>query len=240
MSGHSHWATIKRKKAVTDAARARMVGKLIRAVMVAAREGDDPQTNPKLRQAIEKAKEVNIPRETIERAVKRGVGGEGEAGLEELLIDAYGPGGVPLLIEAITDNRNRTLSEIRSLLQVHGGKAGGEGTTRWLFRPVVIATLTVTGNQDETTLALMDSGADEIDDSGERIQLLIKPEKLSEVLEYLKRMAAVSGYELQYVRIPTQLIPLNDTLRRELRALCESLEEHSDVQGVYVAASFSP
>ncbi len=133
MSGHSHYKSIKYQKAIADVKRGRVFSKLAKEISIAAREGGDPTTNPKLRVAIEKARSVNLPNENIERAIKRGTGELAGEKLEEVLFEAYGPGGIAIIIEGITDNKNRTLGEIKQILNQNGGKLVGEGAVKWMF-----------------------------------------------------------------------------------------------------------
>jgi len=133
MSGHSKWSKVKHQKAITDARKGRIFSKMAKMIAIAARKGGDPEMNPGLREAIEKARSVNMPKENIERAIKRGTGETKEGQLEEVIYEAYGPSGTPLLIEVITDNKNRTLSEIKHILNIHDGKLAGAGSVKYLF-----------------------------------------------------------------------------------------------------------
>ncbi|MBI4128509.1 MAG: YebC/PmpR family DNA-binding transcriptional regulator [Parcubacteria group bacterium] len=239
MSGHSHWAQIRRKKTATDALRGTMYGKVTRLITLAAREGgSNLQTNAKLRALVEKARSINMPRSNITRAIERGAGSHSSIQVEQFLIDAYAPGGLPLLIEVITDNRNRSLGEIKTILTEHGGKIGGEGTTRWLFTPVVAAHIHCTGNRDDALLRCMDAGVADFDETSDGAIVYIDPERFDATLPALKRIPtiAVQSYEYRFrvkhpMPIPAGVSPA------VLAALIDALEHHSDVHYVSTAAS---
>lgn len=236
MSGHSKWAKIKHQKADTDVRKGKTFSKLAKVISVAAREGGsgDPNTNAKLRIAIEKARALNMPSDNVERAVKRGTGEDKSAAqIEEILFEAYGPGGVPLLIKAVTDNRNRTLAEIRHILVEHGGKLGESGSVRWMFElKGVVCLPKETPRTDEWELATIDAGADDIRLTEGALELVTAPEKL----ESLKRTVRAQGNTIDEANLewiaknPVQPDPATAD---QLEKLFAALDENDDVADVY-------
>lgn len=237
MSGHSKWSTIKHKKAARDTKRAGIFSKLARAITVAARGGGgEIETNYELRSIIEKAKSVNMPKENITRAIKKGTGKiEGEQ-LEELLIEAYGPGDVAILIEAVTDNKNRTTSEIRTMLMRHGARPVNEGSVKWLFERKMSLTLPSgqINNPDAFELIAIDAGAEDIiwQKQEDVVVIYINSEKLKETLNILEKNG--------YAQISTNLdwvakeeIKVSTDILKKLELLYEALDEQEEVQEIY-------
>jgi len=201
--------------------------------------GSQPDNNPKLRIAIEKAREVNMPRENIERAIGRGADGSSAETLEHIFIDAFGPGGTPLLIELISDNRNRILSSVRALLNRYGGKIGGEGTARWFFEPIVIVCVEILKNKEDTLLQCIEHGARDIENTSSCIQLTIDPDRLNDFLSFCKASPDINQMSLLYTYLPKQQIALSTDDAQTLKGLISQLKEEEDVQDVYAAANIA-
>jgi len=238
MSGHSKWATTKRAKAVTDAKRANLFTKLNRAITVAAREkGSDPDTNFSLRLAIEKAKSANVPKDNIERAIKRGTGEiKGEAAIEELIYEGFGPGGTALIIKCLSDNKNRTASEIKHILSAHGGSLGAPNSVMWQFvqKGVIrIEKEKLEGkNPDELELQLIDLGAQDIGQEEDSWIIYTRTEDLQKVSNNLKTLGLESDFsEIEYV--PKEKISLSAELKQKNQALFDALDEAEDVDDYF-------
>jgi YebC/PmpR family DNA-binding regulatory protein len=236
VSGHSKWSSIKHRKGAADAKRGKLFSKLSRAIIVAAREGGpDPATNLALQNAIEKARSYSMPKETIERAIAKGSGaGADGSGYETVVYEGYGPEGVAVLVEALTDNRNRTASEVRHLFSKHGGNLGTTGAVAWQFeRRGVVLVPADSVDEDELLLAAADAGAEDVSLDGASYVVSSAPEALAAVREGLE--GAGFGVEsAELAMIPSVTVPISDesTARRVLR-LVEGLEEADDVQDVY-------
>ncbi|MGB9721310.1 MAG: YebC/PmpR family DNA-binding transcriptional regulator [bacterium] len=235
MSGHSKWAKIKRKKAGADAARGRIFTKLIREITIAARHGGgDPNANPRLRTAIDEAKAANMPNENIERAIKRGTGqlDDGQT-LEEVLYEGYGPNGVAILIEAVTDNRNRTTSEIKHILSRHNGSLGTQGSVAWQFQTQGIITIDAKKYDEDTIISLaLDGGAIDVKTEEDTYQVITPPESFNKVKELFKNNnIEITSSEL--TKIPQNTIPLSEKDAEKVLKLFEALDELDDVQHVY-------
>ena len=232
MSGHSKWAGIKHKKAVIDSKRARRWTKLVREVIVSARlGGGDPDFNPRLRSAILEAKADNVPNDTIDRAIKKGTGElEGES-YEEVAYEGYGPGGVAVLVETLTDNRNRTVAEIRHLFSKHGGNLGESGCVAWMFdRRGCFAIEPAAMSEEELMELALELGVEDIE-TGELFELFTSPEDYARVREELAaRAVPLAAAEL--AMIPQSTVGLGDNPGAVLR-LVEALEDHDDVQHVW-------
>ncbi len=235
MSGHSKWAKIKRKKAGADAARGRLFTKLIREITIAARHGGgDPNANPRLRTAIEEARAANMPNENIERAIKRGTGqlNDGQA-LEEVIYEGYGPNGVALLIEAVTDNRNRTTSEIKHVLSRHSGSLGTQGSVAWQFMTRGIITIDAKKYDEDTILSLaLDGGALDVRTEDDNYQVITTPESFQKIKEIFKNNN-IEILSSEITKIPQNTIPLNEKDAEKVLKLFEALDELDDVQHVY-------
>lgn len=240
MSGHSKWATIRRKKAATDQARGKMFSKYIKEITIAARHGGgDPDANPRLRTAIAAAKSVNMPASNIERAIKRGSGEVGGAVYEETHYEGYGPGGVAVLVEVATDNRNRTTGDVRHLFTKYGGKLGEAGSVAHLFRPrgVVMVDKGVVA-EDALIEAALEAGADDVVTEGDAYEILTPPSRLESVREALiAKSIPVASAEV--MKISSQQIPVEGKDAETLLRLIEAIEEHDDVQKVYSNFSVS-
>ena len=234
MSGHSKWATIKHKKAATDAKRGRAFTKLIREISIAAREGgSDPDSNPRLRTAISAAKNENMPNDNIERAVLRGAGQlEGEQ-YEEVNFEGYGPGGVGMIIQVVTANRNRVVSEIRHVMSRHGGNLAEAGAVGWMFsRKGQIVVLKELAGEDQMLSIVLDAGAEDLRDDGSTWEVLTPPEAFEAVREALGK-AGVKPASAEVAWVPQNYVKLTGSAAQQMIRLVEALEEHDDVQHVF-------
>jgi YebC/PmpR family DNA-binding regulatory protein len=234
MSGHSHWATIKRSKGAADAKRGKLFSKLARAIIIAAKHGGgDPDMNLKLRYAIDKAREASMPKDNIERAIKRGTGeGEG-AHFEEVAYEGYAPGGVAVLVEVTTDSRNRTASEIRKIFERSGGKMGAQGAVAYLFeRKGLIVVDAKTIDEDRLMEVALDAGADDLNRVGDNFEITCDPAHFNKVRDALAagKIAFTSAELTQLPKAPMDVDP--DMAARVLKMM-EALDEHDDVQNVY-------
>ncbi len=236
MAGHSKWANIKHKKQKEDRRRAKLFSKLSRRIAVAAREGGgDPEFNPDLRMAIEKAKNNNMPNENIEKAIKRGTGELEGVDYESFNYEGYGPGGVALFLEITTDNRNRTASEIRHILSEHGGNLGESGCVAWMFErrgQLILDNSSGEYDLDEVMLDALEAGAEDIQEEEELIQIFTDDKEFIQVKERLEE----AGYEFadsDIVMSPNNIVELDGPQAREILRLMEALEDHDDIQEVY-------
>jgi len=239
MSGHSKWATIKRKKAATDQARGKLFSKYIKEITLAARHGADVNANPRLRTAISAAKSVNMPAANIERAIRRGAGLEAGVHYEETQYEGYGPGGVALLVEIATDNRNRTAGEIRHIFTKHNAALGEAGSVAYLFKPrgVIVVEKRAIGEDDLMEIAL-EAGADDVGSEGDSYEILTPPAQFETVKEALAaRSVPVQSTEL--TKIASLLVPVSEKVAESLLKLVEALEDHDDVQKVHANFSIS-
>jgi YebC/PmpR family DNA-binding regulatory protein len=236
MSGHSKWSSIKHKKGAADARRGKLFSKLARAIIVAAREGGgDPTANLALQNAIEKARSYSMPKDNIERAVARGTGSEGDGdAYEPIVYEGYGPSGVALIVEALTDNRNRTAAEMRHIFTKHDGNLGGSGSVAWLFERRGVVLVPVDGvDEDELTLAAADGGADDVELDGSSFQVSSAPEALSSVREALEG-AGIEIESVDVALVPKTNVTVEDEAEaRKILRLMDALEENDDVQDVY-------
>ncbi len=234
MSGHSKWATIKHKKAATDAKRGRVFTKLIREITIAARiGGGDPITNPRLRTAVAAAKNENMPNENVERAIQRGAGQlEGEQ-YEEVFFEGYGPGGVGMMVQVVTTNRNRVVSEIRHVLGKHGGNMGENGSVGWMFhRKGQMVVPKEQASEDKILGIVLDAGAEDLKDDGSAWEVITPPElfeKVREALVACGHHACLRG-DRHGAAEPCEA---DRRTRTQMLRLLEALEEHDDVQHVY-------
>ena len=239
MGGHSHWSTIKRQKGASDAKRGQLFTKLSREVSVAAREGGgDPAMNARLRLALEKAKEGNMPADTIKRAVERGAGGGDAANLQEITFEGYGPGGVAILVEVVTDNRNRSVSDLRTALTRGGGNLGESGSVAWQFESKGLITLDA-GEADPEELALLaiDAGAEDVQVEGQIIEVHTVATELAQVRDKLTEGGfKIANAELSM--LPKNMVPLDESHARQALRLLDLIEELDDVQKVYSNADF--
>jgi YebC/PmpR family DNA-binding regulatory protein len=234
MAGHSKWANIKHRKAAQDAKRGKIYTKLAREITVAAREGGgDPEFNPRLRAAIEKAKKFNMPKENIERAIKRGTGELAGETYEEVTYEGYGPGGVAIIVKCLTDNRNRTASEVRHAFSKHGGNLGTSGCVSWMFeRKGVITVPAERYDEDTVMMAAIEAGADDVVREEEQFIIYTQPQDLEDV----RKAVLDAGIEIEETKL--DLIPQNTTrvegeTALKVLKLLEALEDLDDVQEVY-------
>lgn len=234
MSGHSKWATIKHKKAATDAKRGKAFTRIIKEIMIAARSGGgDPDSNPRLRTAILAAKGVSMPQDNIKRAIQRGTG-ELEGGqIEEVTFEGYGPGGTAVMVDVATDNRNRTVSEIRHAFSKYGGKLGEQNSVARLFvrKSQVLIAFEKT-DEDSLMGIVLDAGADDIRNDGVNWEIISGPEAHEAVLNAVQK-AGLPVVEAQIAMIPNLLVKLDGKDAQTMLKLSEVLEEHDDVQNVY-------
>ena len=234
MSGHSKWATIKRKKGALDAKRGKVFTKWIKEITVAARNGGgDPAGNPRLRTAILGAKGVNMPADNIERAIKKGTGELEGTTYEEVAYEGYGPGGIAILIESLTDNRNRTTGEIRHILTKSGGRMADAGAVHWMFHSKGVLSVPRGGVDEEALLAIvLDAGAEDVDtDDPESYEITTPPAQFEAVKAALaaKGMTATTA---EIAKVPQSVISLSDKDAEQALKLMEALEDHDDVQRV--------
>lgn len=233
MSGHSKWATIKHKKAALDAKRGKAFTRLIKEIMIAARNGGDPDANPRLRTAIVAAKAVSMPADNIKRAIMRGTG-EIEGGqIDEIQFEGYGPGGAALLVNVATDNRNRTVSEIRHVFSKNGGNLGEQGSVSWMFeRKSQIIVDAEKATEDQLMSTVLDAGAEDIRDQGGAWDIVSPPEAHEAVLQELEK-AGISTESAEIAMVPKSTIKLEGKNAQAMLKLYDALEEHDDVQNVY-------
>ena len=234
MSGHSKWATTKHQKAVKDARRGKLFAKTIRIIEVAAREGGgNPDANPTLADAIQRARSISMPNDTIERAVKRGTGELEGVKYETLTYEGYGPGGVALLLEVLTDNRNRAAADVRRVFTKNGGTLGDPGSVAWMFtRKGVVLIPKDSVSEDDLMLAAMDAGADDITQDGDYWHVVCAPTDL----QRLKDALAEAGIEPESARFsmePNATVPLDKEAADKVLRLMEALDDEDDVQEVY-------
>jgi len=235
MSGHSHWAGIKYKKAVNDARRGKMWSKIARVIIVAAKSGGgDPGANLTLRYAIDKAKAANMPKDTIEKAIKRGTGELGSANFEQVLYEGYGPAGVAIMVEALTDNRSRTAPEIKRLFERHGGSLGTSGCVNWIFsKKGLITVSTADVNEDQLMEIALSAGADDMQKTGEVFEITCQPdayERLKETLKEKEIPTQVSEISM----VPANTVPITDAhVAKRIIGLLEAFDDHDDVQNAY-------
>ena len=233
MGGHSHWSTIKRHKAGVDAKRGKLFTKLLRELTVAARTGGDPDANPSLRTAVVKAKDANMPAETIKRAIQRGTGELPGTHYEELTLEGYGPGGTGLLIETMTDNRNRTVAEIRSMLGKHHGTMAEAGAVAWQFDKKGL--FLVEGNaveEDQLLGIALEAGADDFKKSGAGFELTTEVSAFDAVKTALQR-ANVDASFAEITYLPQNHVRLDEKPAEQMLKLMEILDDHDDVQKVH-------
>jgi len=234
MSGHSKWATIKHKKAATDARRGKIFTKIIRELSIAARSGGgDPNTNPRLRTAIAAAKNENMPNDNIERAIQRGTGQlEGEQ-LEEVTYEGYGPGGVGMLVQAVTGNRNRAAGELRHVFSKNGGNMAESGAVGWMFhRKGDIVVPKEAADEDKMMGIVLDAGAEDLRDDGSSWEVTTPPEAMEKVRDALTA-AGIKPASASVAMVPQNYVKLTGAQAQQMLRLMEALEEHDDVQQVY-------
>lgn len=232
MSGHSKWSTIKRKKEATDAARGKLFSKLARSIAIAVKTGggSNPDTNHKLKDAIEAAKAANMPKANIERALSRGSGGEN---LEEVTYEGFGPAGISIIVEVATDNKNRTAQEIKAIFERGGGRLAGRGAVSFNFKPKGFFVVTKVANTENQMLELIDIGAEDVEETEDGIEVYVEPDKFSEVKKGLKD-AGFKVTSTSLVQKPKilQTVSEKDSVLKTLSFL-EKLEDQDDVQKVF-------
>jgi len=234
MSGHSKWATIKHKKAATDAKRGKAFTKIIRELSIAARTGGtDPNSNPRLRTAIAAAKNENMPNDNIERAIARGAGTmEGEQ-LEEVLYEGYGPGGVGMLVQVVTSNRNRSAGELRHLFSKNGGNMAETGAVGWMFhRKGDIVVPKEAADEDTMMSIVLDAGAEDLNDDGSAWEVTTPPEAMDKVREALVK-AGITPASAEVAWIQQNYVKLTGAQAQQMLRMVENMEDHDDVQHVY-------
>jgi YebC/PmpR family DNA-binding regulatory protein len=238
MSGHSKWHTIKHKKGALDAKRGKIFTRLIKEVVIAARNGGDPDMNPRLRTAITAAKAASMPADNIKRAIMRGTG-ELEGGqIDEITFEGYAPGGVAILVNTATDNRNRTVAEIRHMFGKNGGNMGAEGSVGWMFERKSQIFLEADAATEEQLMDLaLEAGADDIELQGEQWQILSAPESHNAVMDALERakIPTISG---EIGMIPKNTVKVESGHVKAVMKITDAFEEHDDVQSVYSNAEF--
>ena len=236
MSGHSKWSSIKHKKGAADAKRGKLFSKLSRAIIVAAKEGGgDPANNLALQNAIEKARSYSMPKDNIERAIAKGSGSGADAdAFEAIVYEGYGPEGVAVIVEALTDNRNRTASEVRHMFAKHGGNLGATGAVAWQFERRGVVVVPADGvDEEELLMTAADGGADDVEQDGDVFQVTSAPESLSSVRAAIEGAGfAVDSAEL--VMLPKTTVAVEDEAKaRQVMRLIDALEDNDDVQDVY-------
>ena len=236
MSGHSKWSSIKHKKGAADAKRGKLFSKLARAIIVAAREGGpDPANNLALQNAVEKARSYSMPKDNIERAIARGSGtGADAASYEHISYEGYGPGGVAVYVDVLTDNRNRTAGEVRHIFARHDGNLAESGAVAWLFeRKGVVLVDRDSTDEDELTLAAADAGAEDVAGEGSSFEVTCAPEDLNAVREALET-AGIAVSDAEVTMLPKTTVEIEDeSVARKVLKLIDGLEENDDVQDVY-------
>ena len=233
MSGHSKWATIKHKKGALDAKRGKVFTRLIKEISIAAKSGGDPDTNPRLRTAIAAAKAENMPADNIKRAIQRGTGELPGATYEEFVLEGYGPGGVAILLDINTDNRNRTVSEIRHVFGKNGGNMAEAGAVSWMFhKKGDIVVPKSAAKEDDLMAIVLDAGADDLRDDGDNWEVLTDPGSYEPVLEAVKK-AGIEPLSSSVAMIPQSYIKLEGQAATTMIRLMEALEEHDDVQNFH-------
>jgi YebC/PmpR family DNA-binding regulatory protein len=235
MAGHSHWAGIKYKKAAADAKRGKIWSKIARMIIVAAKQGGgDPTANLSLRYAIDKAKAANMPKDTIEKAVKRGTGELEGTSFEEVLYEGYGPNGVAIMVEALTDNRNRTGPEIKRIFEKHGGSLGTSGCVNWMFTKKGLITVNTAGADEEQLMEIsLNAGADDMEAVGEVFEITCEPgayEQLKQTLQDNEIVTEVAEISM----VPQNTIDIdNEQMAKRIISLMEAFDDHDDVQNAY-------
>lgn len=235
MSGHSKWHTIKHKKGALDAKRGKLFTKWIKEITIAARTGGsgDPDQNPRLRKAVNDAKAGNMPNDTIDRAIKRGTGELEGVNYDEITYEGYGPGGVAVMVNTTTDNRNRTVSELRHLFSKNGGNLGESGSVAWMFnkKGQIIVDAALKGEDEMMEIAL-EAGAEDMQNDGDSYQVLTAPEDFMTVLDAVKSKG-IEPISAEIAMIPQNTIKLEGGQVTQMLKLYEALDDHDDVQSVY-------
>ncbi len=239
MSGHSKWHSIRHQKGVTDARRGQLFTKLTREIIIAVREGgSNPEANFRMRLAVQKARDNNMPMDNIERSIKKGSGELGGAILTELILEGYGPSGIAILVEALTDNRNRTIQDVRSTFSKHGGSLGENGCVSWIFDTKGLITVRTDGlDADDLALNAIDAGADDVKIESGYMEIYTMPEDLETVRSALEaKNIPIASAEL--FKVPKTMVQLDDKAAMQTMKLLEKLEELDEVQHVSSNADF--
>lgn len=234
MSGHSHWATTKRAKGAKDAARGKLFSKLAKSISLAAKSGSDPDANPRLRMAITEAKNANMPKDNIERAIARA--SRKDVQLEELTYEGFGPDGVNIIVEAASDNRNRTAQEIKNIFEKSGGTMAGPGSVSFNFEPAGYIVVEKIPDPQDEVLKIIDLGVEEVEETSDVIEVFVPPSDVATVKESIEKL----GYKVKSIDLIKKpknymFISDNDSVKKVM-ALLENLEEHDDVQKVFTNA----
>ncbi|MCF7872851.1 MAG: YebC/PmpR family DNA-binding transcriptional regulator [Candidatus Omnitrophica bacterium] len=234
MSGHSKWASIKHKKGAADAKRGKLFTKLIREITVAAKDGGgDPDMNPALRTAISRANDANMPKDNIEKAIKKGTGELPGVSYESCIFEGYGPGGVAILVEALTDNKNRSSAEIRNIFSKKSGNLAGAGSVSWIFTPKGYILVSQSQIDEEELFSItVDVGAEDIKSSDKNYEIFSEPKDLEAIKEALTAKN-IKWEEAELTKIPNSTIKLSGNQAKQVLTLVEALEDHDDVQKVY-------
>ena len=236
MAGHSKWANIKYRKERQDKKRSHLFAKLIKEITLQARNGDpNPENNPSLAQALERARAANLPKENIERAIKRATGELDGVSYEEVTYEGYAPEGVAVLVRAVTDNRNRAAAAIRHIFSKHGGSMAAAGSVSWLFERqgvVVLSDLPVGLDRDELLMSLIEAGAQEMDDQGETIEITCSPADLTSVAEAVRKMG-LTPIRSELTMVPKNTVRVEGQAAAKVLKLIEALDENEDVQEVF-------
>ncbi|HUV43059.1 MAG TPA: YebC/PmpR family DNA-binding transcriptional regulator [Patescibacteria group bacterium] len=232
MSGHSKWSTIKHQKEATDIKRGKVFSKLAKAITLAAGEGTDPEKNFKLRLEVERAKQANMPKENIERAIAK-VTGRGEGKLEEVVYEGYGPEGVAIIVEAATDNRNRTTADVKNIFERGGGSLSGSGAVDYQFKSMGLITVEKSSKTDEQILKIIDLGVEDVEEVSDALEIYVKQGKLAEIREQLSQ-ANFKVLNAELVKQPKNEIKIiNPAKANKVLKLMNSLHEHDDIQRVF-------
>jgi len=239
MSGHSRWTQIKRQKGLADTRRGQVFTKLAKEISIAVRQGgNDTQSNSRLRLAVQRARDSNMPLENIERAIKRGTGSSDAAALTEVTLEGYGPGGSAILLQALTDNRNRTLSEVRNIFSRHNSSLGESGCVSWIFEPKGVITIEADKvDAEELALFAIDAGADDVKVDEAAVEVHTQPQDLEAIRKMLEEKGVtISSSEL--LQVPSTMISLDEKSALQSLKLLDKLEELDDVQHVFTNADF--
>lgn len=238
MSGHSKWSTIKHAKAIKDKRRGQAFSKMAKLISIAAREGADPRDNFKLRLAIEKAKEVNMPKANIERAVERGSGAADKEALEEIVYEGYGPNGIAVIIEVITDNRNRSGAEIKGILEKSGGSLASRGAVSYLFEKRGLIIFEKPADPETAVLQIMDFGVEDVEIAEKVVEVRTRPADLDKVAKQIEA-AGFKILEKELTQEPKTVVEVKDAEKKgKILRLMEELEEHDDVQKTFANFDF--
>ena len=237
MAGHSKWANIKHRKARQDASRGKVWTKVIREITVAAKDGPDPNDNPRLRLALEKANSANMPKDTIKRAIEKGSGTGDTGDLEEIIFEGYGPGGVAILVETMTDNRNRTVSDVRHAFSKFGGNLGTDGSVAYLFKKLGIIQINKNYSEEELMENVIESGATDFTEEEDFFEVTTDPNQFSRIIDYFKQNKIEYLNAELSLRADT-LVNLNQDMSEKVLNIMEFMDDLDDVQEVYTNAEF--